>query len=78
MAGDQGRRDNQRFSLVLGERCLGNIKTRFTGKQVALLWEFWRGEEIEQGQQEDHFHEWLLTSGFAEESDSGNNLELEL
>lgn len=77
MARNQGRQDNQRFCLVIGEFWLGNIETHYSPKQVLMLWDFWR-EEVALPNSDDQFHDWLISSGRAKDSPTGNELELEL
>ena len=42
-----------------------------------MLWDFWR-EEIVRPNSDDQFHDWLLKTGLAKDSPSGNDLELKL
>ena len=75
MAGNQGRPDPQRFRLVIGECCLGFIKTNHSPKQIVMLWEFWR-DELAGPDSDEQFIDWI--KGYAQPCESGNNLELPL
>lgn len=77
MAGEQGRRDPQRFRLVVEGCWLGNIETRSSPRQVVMLWEFWR-DELVSPDSDEQFHDWLVLSGFAKDAPDGTKLELSL